>query len=201
MKNLLQKKFITILLNIFLISSMLSVSFIFLTTTFLLPKYGITTLVVTFLLSLYLIKEKFVEKVLQKMNIKLFIICLVMTLMTLNEIRLFYTYENFGLRVLRILTNLKILRIFIIATKLFSMYALFLIYLYIFETIIPFIINFIKSFDKEEKKISKIYFLVMLGIIIFTYSLCSKMYEGYDLVFSLDTYYVSNYMFENIFWL
>ncbi len=200
--NKLMKKNINLLINITFVLSMLSLCFIFTISTqnYLESNYEIISLILTLIFSLYLIKKRFAIELLRKSKIKDLILSLAFSLVTMYEINKTYSLSNASPSIVDFITKFHLIRVCKYFTEFFSIFFLIILYLYLLENVLPLFIKFIEGFDKEEKNVCTKYFIVMLILITISYCLCSSMYTGYDLVLSLDTGYVTEYMFKDMFW-
>ncbi len=203
MEQLLQNKFFKCFFNISFLISIISVSFMFsigYKNIYIDEKNEIASMIISFIFGCYLIKKNFVLKTIKNTKKIDWILALLFTILTMNELRQYFDLNNASKEILNLLTNLHIIKISKISIKILSCIFLYFLILYMLKIIKKFIKHFIKDMTKEELHLAKVSLLVFSIIIIIIYSLNDNIYMMYDNVFSMDNHYVARNMYNNITW-
>ena len=203
MTNILSKKHYKFLLNMLLLISIVSVSFIFSISygdIHTVNRHEIMSMTISLIFGVYLIKKDFIIKTINNATRFELIISFIMTILAMNELRCVYDLNNASNYILSFLMKFHITKLTKIFTKIFAMIFLYLLILYLIKILIKFISSFIKDLTKDEIKVIKISMLILSIIIFVTYSTTDNIYKIYDNVFSLDSYYVGKEMYGKIFW-
>ena len=171
MEKVINNKYVKILLNVLLIISMLSFSFIFSVSinAYAVHKVELINIGLTFILGIYLIIKRFVNKNLVNTTRFEKLVALILTISLMNEIRYTYDISKASIDIVNFLNNYHLLRITKIFTKIMALFFIFLMFLYLIRTIGRFIIKIIKSMDKEEKSFVHKYLCTLILLIILMY--------------------------------
>lgn len=160
---------------------------------------SIITALITIGFGIYLVKKNFLNRVFQKLNKRKMIMSIYFSLFfgyqVFKKVRLISQYG-----ILSDILNEPFKIIMSILLIGISLFCVFCICYYILSILTSFMKQEIKKVTKEEKNFFIIGFLIMLVINTIWYSLISNNAIRDDILYSIDSYYVSFKMFPEVTW-